>query len=50
MLNKQLELEKEKEHKLTIEQIMEIKDRIKDINETIKECYQKVANFAGGKS
>ena len=33
MLNKQLELEKEKEHKLTIEQIMEIKDRIKDINE-----------------
>jgi len=37
MLNKQLELE----NKLTIEQIMEIKDRIKDINETIKELKHK---------
>jgi hypothetical protein len=43
MLNKQLELEKE--HKLTIEQIMEIKDRIKDINETIKQLKHKKNNY-----
>ena len=43
MLNKQLELEKE--HKLTIEQIMEIKDRIKDINETIKNLKHKKNNY-----
>ena len=41
MLNKQLELE----NKLTIEQIMEIKDRIKDINETIKELKHKKNNY-----
>ena len=41
MLNKQLELE----HKLTIEQIMECKDRIKDINETIKELKNKKNNY-----
>ena len=41
MLNKQLELE----DKLTIEQIMEIKDRIKDINETIKELKNKKNNY-----
>ena len=41
MLNKQLELE----NKLTIEQIMEIKDRIKDINETIKELKNKKNNY-----
>lgn len=40
-LNKQLELEKE----LTIEQIMEIKDRIKEINETIKELKMKKNNY-----
>jgi len=40
-LNKQLELE----NKLTIEQIMEIKDRIKDINETIKELKHKKNNY-----
>ena len=36
-LNKQLELEKD----LTIEKIMEIKDRIKEINENIKELKYK---------
>ena len=41
MLNKQLELE----HKLTIEQIMESKDRIKDINEIIKELKNKKNNY-----
>ena len=41
MLNKQLELE----NKLTIEQIMECKDRIKDINETIKELKHKKNNY-----
>ena len=41
MLNKQLELD----NKLTIEQIMEIKDRIKDINETIKELKHKKNNY-----
>ena len=41
MLNKQLELE----NKLTIDQIMEIKDRIKDINETIKELKHKKNNY-----
>ena len=41
MLNKQLELE----NKLTIEQIMECKDRIKDINETIKELKNKKNNY-----
>jgi hypothetical protein len=41
ILNKQLELE----HKLTIEQIMECKDRIKDINEIIKELKNKKNNY-----
>ncbi len=41
VLNKQLELE----NKLTIEQIMECKDRIKDINETIKELKNKKNNY-----
>ena len=41
ILNKQLELE----NKLTIEQIMECKDRIKDINETIKELKNKKNNY-----
>jgi hypothetical protein len=41
MLNKQLE----SGHKLTIEQIMEFKDRIKDINETIKELKNKKNNY-----
>ena len=41
MLNKQLELE----NKLTIDQIMEIKDRIKEINETIKELKHKKNNY-----
>jgi len=40
-LNKQLELEKD----LTIEQIMEIKDRVKEINETIKELKIKKNNY-----
>lgn len=40
-LNKQLELEKD----LTIEQIMEIKDRIKEINETVKELKIKKTNY-----
>jgi hypothetical protein len=41
MINKQLELD----NKLTIEQIMEFKDRIKDINETIKELKNKKNNY-----
>ena len=41
ILNKQLELE----HKLTIEQIMESKDRIKDINKIIKELKNKKNNY-----
>ena len=40
-LNKQLELEKD----LTIEKIMEIKDRIKEINENIKELKYKKNNY-----
>lgn len=40
-LNKQLELEKD----LTIEQIMEIKDRVKEINETVKELKIKKTNY-----
>jgi hypothetical protein len=40
-LNKQLELE----YDLTIEQIMEIKDRIKEINENIKEIKFKKNNY-----
>jgi hypothetical protein len=40
-LNKQLELE----YDLTIEQIMEIKDRIKEINENIKEIKIKKNNY-----
>ena len=40
-LNKQLEIEKH----LTIEQIMEIKDRIKEINENIKELKYKKNNY-----
>ena len=40
-LNKQLELEKD----LTIEKIMEIKDRIKEINENIKELKIKKNNY-----
>lgn len=40
-LNKQLEIEKD----LTIEQIMEIKDRIKEINENIKELKNKKNNY-----
>ena len=41
MINKQLELD----NKLTIEQIMEFKDRVKDINETIKELKNKKNNY-----
>jgi hypothetical protein len=41
ILNKQLEFE----NKLTIEKVMEIKDRIKDINETIKELKNKKNNY-----
>ena len=41
MINKQLE----SNNKLTIEQIMEFKDRIKDINETIKELKNKKNNY-----
>ena len=40
-INKQLEIETE----LTIEQIMEIKDRIKEINQTIKELKLKKNNY-----
>ena len=40
-LNKQLEIEKH----LTIEQIMEMKDRIKEINENIKELKYKKNNY-----
>jgi len=41
ILNKQLEFE----NKLTIEKVMEIKDRIKDINETIKDLKNKKNNY-----
>jgi hypothetical protein len=40
-LQKQLEIEKD----LTIDEIMEIKDRIKEINETIKELKNKKNNY-----
>ena len=41
MINQQLE----SDNKLTIEQIMEFKDRLKDINETIKELKNKKNNY-----